>query len=107
MKKYLKFLRTTYGNSVEDIVPVKEETETAYYYYDSFRRWCYLDKIEDKDTFRVLSKPYGKDKPAQYLAEKITEGLLQNGIDLRKEPKAVKTAARWLLDNHVELSDRS
>ena len=33
-----------FGNEPGDILNIKLETDKHYYYYDRFKRWCYIEK---------------------------------------------------------------
>lgn len=50
-KKRFKLLKDTAYNSEGDIINIVEESDNGIYYYDSFRRWCYLNKSEENDIF--------------------------------------------------------
>lgn len=58
IKQYarIEFLVSTYGNDKGDVVKVQDETEGEIYYYDGFRRYCYLYKEADKEDFRYIPK---------------------------------------------------
>ncbi len=40
------FLENSFGNYVDDVVEVVEETDNAIYYYDEFERYVYMLKSE-------------------------------------------------------------
>ena len=50
----IEFLTNGFGNSAGDIVKVVEETEGEVYYYDGFRRYCYLNKSEEGTEYRYI-----------------------------------------------------
>ena len=50
----IEFLKSTFGNDAGDSVRVVEETDEEVYYYDSFRRYCYLNKSEEGVTYRCI-----------------------------------------------------
>lgn len=54
----IEFLKNTEGftNYAGNIVKVVQETETEVYYYDSFRRYCYLPKSEEGVSYRYIPK---------------------------------------------------
>lgn len=58
----IEFLQSTYGNDKGDIVEVQQENDTEIYYYDSFRRWCYLLKSEEGTTYRYIPKGERKQR---------------------------------------------
>ena len=41
-----------FGNSYGDILNIKYEDDKYYYYYDGFKRWCYIEK----EKCRILSR---------------------------------------------------
>jgi len=55
-KGRIVFIKSSFGNCSGDVVNVTEDDETSYYYYDGFKRWCYVDK-SDKS---ILFIPKGK-----------------------------------------------
>lgn len=59
-KPKIRFLTDTFGNSKGDVVGITMSTETELYYYDSFRRWCYLEKSLEGKDFEYVGK--AKDK---------------------------------------------
>jgi hypothetical protein len=52
----IEFLETTHGNDMGDIVRVVGETEGEVYYWDGYRRYCYLFKSEEGTTYRYIPK---------------------------------------------------
>jgi len=52
----IEFLTPGFGNSAGDIVKVVYETEKEVYYYDGFRRYCYLNKSEEGTEYRYIPK---------------------------------------------------
>jgi hypothetical protein len=55
LPKMIRFLKSSAYNSEGDIVPLANETDGEVYYYDSCRRYCYLSKTDDKDSFEFVS----------------------------------------------------
>ena len=51
LPRHIKFLKPTAYNDVGDIVPIVEETKDNIYYYDNFRRWCYIEKLTENIDF--------------------------------------------------------
>ncbi|CAB1251615.1 protein of unknown function [Ruminococcaceae bacterium BL-6] len=49
-KRFILLKNTAY-NDEGDILDIIEETDNEIYYYDSFKRWCYLNKSEEHNTF--------------------------------------------------------
>ena len=56
-KPRIRFLDYMFGNDVGDVVNVQMMTDGAIYYYDTFRRWCYLNKSEEGTAFEWVRKP--------------------------------------------------
>lgn len=54
----VELLESTFGNDVGDKLNIKEvDKDGNIYYYDSFRRWCYLTKFEQNKTWqRIYNK---------------------------------------------------
>jgi len=48
----IELLQPTLGHSPGELVTIVEETDDELYYYDSFGRWCYVDKSEENESFR-------------------------------------------------------
>ena len=49
-KPRIRFLTDGFGNDKGETVGITLSTELELYYYDGFRRWCYLEKsLEGKD----------------------------------------------------------
>jgi hypothetical protein len=44
-------LKPSLGHSPGESVAVVEECTFCLYYYDSFGRWCYVDKVDEGDEF--------------------------------------------------------
>jgi hypothetical protein len=53
----ITLLESTFGNDKGDMLKVLMETDGEIYYYDSFRRWCYLEKIEEGTAFEWKKRP--------------------------------------------------
>ena len=54
--KRIRFLVDTYGKSEGDTATIRLETEGEIYYYDCFRRWCYVYKTEEGTTFEYIKQ---------------------------------------------------
>lgn len=54
----IEFLKNTTGftNYAGNIVKVVQETDTEVYYFDSFKRYCYLPKSEEGVSYRYIPK---------------------------------------------------
>ena len=52
----IKFLVSMFGNDRGDIVRVVEETADEIYYYDSFRRYCYVNKADMGKEFEYIAR---------------------------------------------------
>lgn len=57
-KSRIKFLQSTFGNDVGDIVTIQHEENDEIYYNDGFRRYCYLLKSEEGIVYKYI--PAGK-----------------------------------------------
>jgi len=78
--KYIRFKKSTAYNDAGDETKVLAEDDKAVYYYDGCHRYCYLDKVEDKDTF-VLFERKTKTMTASRLKkmrERHEDGQLEN-----------------------------
>jgi len=53
-KPKIEFLTSSFGNSAGDIAKVVNETDGEVYYYDSFRRYCYMNKSEEGILYRYI-----------------------------------------------------
>jgi hypothetical protein len=47
LTKCFRLIRDTAYNSEGDVIPIVSETDAEIYYYDSFHRWCYLNKSDE------------------------------------------------------------
>ena len=61
----IKFLESTFGNSVGDTVRIAEETENEVYYFDSFSRWCYVPKSEEGKSSSRMPDRRRKERGAR------------------------------------------
>jgi hypothetical protein len=52
----IEFLQSGFGNDVGEIAKVVHETEGEVYYYDGFRRYCYMNKSEEGVNYRYIPK---------------------------------------------------
>lgn len=52
----IEFLQSGFGNDVGDVVKVVLETDGEVYYYDGFRRYCYVNKSEEGVSYRYIPK---------------------------------------------------
>lgn len=52
----IEFLQSGFGNDVGDVVKVVLETDDEVYYYDGFRRYCYMNKSEEGISYRYIPK---------------------------------------------------
>ena len=52
----MEFLVSSFGNDVGDVVKIVCETDGEVYYYDGFRRYCYLNKSEEGINYRYIPK---------------------------------------------------
>lgn len=53
--KRFRLLKDTAYNSEGDIISIVEETENEIYYYDSCKRYCYLNKSEEGKIFEYIN----------------------------------------------------
>jgi len=56
-KPRIRILADMFGNDAGDEVNILTETEGEVYYYDGFRRWCFLYKKDEGVDFEWVRKP--------------------------------------------------
>lgn len=52
----IRFLSESFGNSKGDEVYVQHEEDDAFYYYDSFGRWCYVSKMDEGEDYELVGQ---------------------------------------------------
>ena len=50
----IRFLCSSFGNDEGDEVWVQHEEDDAFYYYDSFHRWCFVEKMDEGVQYEVV-----------------------------------------------------
>ena len=56
---FIIFKKETFGNSKGDRVYVQHD-EGDYYYYDSFRRWCCVERDKEGEVYEIEGDRLGK-----------------------------------------------
>lgn len=56
-KPKIQMLTSGFGNDAGDIVKIFMETDGELYYYDEFRRWCYIEKSLENIEWKWGQKP--------------------------------------------------
>lgn len=94
----IEFLKSGFGNDVGDTAKIVDETDGELYYYDGFRRYCYVNKSEEGISYRmwkaVIDRPE-KQKPdplTYYAYYKCTNCGKEDNLQITKGVLASKVA---------------